>query len=264
VAADRWDDGAAYEAYIGRWSRPVAARFVDWLAIEAGARWADVGCGNGALTGTILARADPTRVTGVDPSAVFVEAARARIRDARASFAIGDAASLPLEADAMDVVVSGLVLNFIPDLAAAMHEMRRVASPGATVAAYVWDYAGRMQLIRAFWDAAIALDPGAHLLDEAVRFPICAPGPLADAFAGAGLSAVQTLAIEVPTVFTDFDDYWTPFLRGTGPAPGYVASLDEDARIELRDRLHSVLPTEPDGRIHLVARAWAVRGRTDR
>jgi hypothetical protein len=155
------------------------------------------------------------------------------------------------------------VLNFILDLVDALRDMRRIAVPGATVAAYVWDYAIRMQLIRTFWDAVVALDPAAQSLDEAVRFPICAPGPLAAAFQAAGLSAVETEAIEVPTVFADFDDYWTPFLRATGPAPGYVASLDDDATTALRDRLRSNLPTEPDGSIRLIARAWAVRGRAD-
>jgi SAM-dependent methyltransferase len=261
VADDRWDDGDAYEAYIGRWSRPVAARFVDRLAIASGARWLDVGCGSGALTATILARADPAAVTGVDPSSAFVETARGRIQDARASFLVGSAASLPLDDDSVDVVASGLVLNFVPDLAAALGEMRRVAAPGATVAAYVWDYASGMQLIRTFWDAAVALDPAVRSLDEAVRFPVCAPEPLADAFEAAGLSAIETAAVEVPTVFADFDDYWTPFLRATGPAPGYVASLDDDARLALRDMLRADLPTEPDGSIRLVARAWAVRGR---
>ncbi|HEY4189890.1 MAG TPA: methyltransferase domain-containing protein [Candidatus Limnocylindrales bacterium] len=258
---DAWHDRDAYEAYIGRWSRAVASPFVDWLAVAAGSRWVDVGCGSGALTETILDRADPAEVSAVDPSPAFVEAARRRVGDARARFAIGDAATLPLEAGSRDAVVSGLVLNFVPDLVAAMGEMRRVAEPGATVASYVWDYADGMGLIRTFWDAAVALHPGARPLDEAVRFPICAPGPLARAFEDAGLSAVETVAIEVATTFIDFDDYWTPFLRATGPAPAYVASLDDDSRRALRDRLRSSLPTDSDGSISLVARAWAVRGR---
>ena len=261
VAGDRWDDGDAYEAYIGRWSRPVAARFVDWLAVARGARWVDVGCGSGALTEAILERADPATVSGVDPSAAFVESARGRVRDRRARFVVGDAASLPLDDDSVDVVVSGLVLNFVPDLPDALREMRRVSAPGATVAAYVWDYAARMELVRAFWDAAVALDPAAHPLDEAVRFPICAPDLLADAYEAAGLTDVETGAIEVPTVFRDFDDYWSPFLRGIGPAPGYVASLDDDAAIALRERLRADLLAGSDGSIRVIARAWAVRGR---
>jgi SAM-dependent methyltransferase len=261
VAPDRWGDGEAYEVYIGRWSRPVAARFVDWLAITPRARWVDIGCGTGALTEAILARADPASVTGVDPSAGFVEAARGRLLDARARFVVGDAASVPLEDRSAEVVVCGLVLNFVPDLTAAMREMHRVMAPGGTLAGYVWDYAGRMELLRRFWDAAIALDPAASSMDEGVRFPICAPESLRLAFEGARLVDVDVVAIDVPTVFRDFDDYWIPFLRGIGPAPGYVASLGEGERTALRERLRADLPARSDGSIQLVARAWAVRGR---
>ena len=190
-----------------------------------------------------------------------MDTARGRVRDNAARFAVGDAASLPLHDHSVDVVVSGLVLNFVPDLPDALREMRRVSAPGATLAAYVWDYAARMDLLRTFWDAAVALDPAAQPLDEAVRFPICAPVPLADAFGAAGLTDVETAAIEVPMAFRDFDDYWSPFLRGIGPAPGYVASLDDDAATALRERLRADLPTESDGSIRLMARAWAVRGR---
>ena len=261
MAPDRWGDGEAYEAYVGRWSRPVATRFVDWLAIVPRARWVDVGCGTGALTEAILARADPVSVIGVDPSAGFVEAARGRLPDVRARFVVGDAASLPLEEGSADVLVSGLVLNFVPDPVSAMREMRRVVAPGATLAAYVWDYAGGMELLRQFWDAAVALDPVARALDEGARFPICSPGPLRRAFEAAGLVDVDVAAIDVPTVFRGFDDYWAPFLRGIGPAPGYVASLGEGERTALRERLRVDLPARSDGSIELVARAWAVRGR---
>ena len=159
-----------------------------------------------------------------------------------------------------DVVVAGLVLNFVPDPVVALAEMRRVARPGGVIAAYVWDYAGKMELMRYFWDAAVALDPGALELDEGRRFPLAAPGPLRAAFEGAGLEAVDVRSIDVPTVFASFDDYWTPFLSGVGPAPGYVVGLDDRARSALRDRLQATLPIASDGSIHLIARAWAVRG----
>jgi SAM-dependent methyltransferase len=260
VAPDRWADSDAYEAYIGRWSRPVAARFIDWLAIPPRARWVDIGCGTGALSGTILAHADPRSVIGVDPSADFIEAARERQPDVRARFVIGSAATLPIDDDSAEVVVSGLVLNFIPDLALAMREMVRVGASGAIIAAYVWDYAGRMELLRRLFDAAVALDPAAVAHDEGVRFPICSPDPLRRVFDAAGLVDVVVEAIEVPMVLRDFDDYWTPFLSGVGPAPGYVAALEEDQRVALRERLRATLPMRPDGSIHLVTRAWAVRG----
>jgi SAM-dependent methyltransferase len=158
------------------------------------------------------------------------------------------------------VVISGLVLNFVPDAAAAVAEMVRVVRPGGTVAAYVWDYAGQMQLMRYFWDSAVALNPAARDLDEGRRFPLCQPGPLAALFRMAGLAHVQTCAVEVPTIFRDFADYWSPFLGGQFPAPDYAMSLDEAQRGALRDHLRTHLPIAADGSIALVARAWAVRG----
>ncbi|MDO8484770.1 MAG: class I SAM-dependent methyltransferase [Candidatus Limnocylindrales bacterium] len=262
AVGDRWTGGDDYDAYVGRWSRGVAAQFVDWLEIPPARRWVDVGCGTGALAATILARAAPESVVGVDPSAAFVAHAASAIADPRARFQEGGAASLPLEDHWAAAVASGLVLNFVADLGAALREMVRVAQQRAIVAGYVWDYAGEMQLIRRFWDAAVDLDPTAAAKDEGVRFPICAPEPLRHAFEGAGLEAVEVRPIEVPTVFREFDDYWAPFLTGVGPAPGYAAGLDEASRNRLRERLRATLPTKPDGSIHLVARAWAVRGQT--
>jgi SAM-dependent methyltransferase len=260
VAVDRWTGGDDYEAYVGRWSRPVAEQFVEWLAIPAGGNWVDVGCGTGALSGEILRRSAPAALVGVDPSAAFVAYALATIGDPRAGFLVGSASALPVANRWADAVVAGLVLNFVPDIRAALHEMARVASPRAVVGGYVWDYADGMQLIRRFFDAAVELDPAAVAQDEGVRFPICAPGPLGDAFKSAGLERVAVRSIEVATVFSDFDDYWTPFLNGVGPARGYVVGLDEGSRAELCERLRATLPTEADGSIHLMARAWAVRG----
>jgi SAM-dependent methyltransferase len=261
VPGDRWTGGDDYEAYIGRWSRQVAPRFIDKLAMSPGARWLDVGCGTGALTEAILDRAAPSSVLGVDPSAEFVEAAARMQTDRRARFEVADAAALPVESGSVDVVVSGLVLNFVPDVAGGLTEMRRVAVSGGTVAAYVWDYAGRMDLLRRFFDAAIAVDPSAAAHDEGVRFPICAPGSLLDAFEGAGFTAVDVHAIDIPTRFRDFEDYWAPFLTGVGPAPGYAVSLDPKTQAALRERLRSTLPTAADGSIDLIARAWAIQGR---
>jgi SAM-dependent methyltransferase len=258
---DRWSSGSDYESYIGRWSRLVAAAFLDRLEIPPGRRWLDLGCGTGALTGTILAACDPSMVVGVDPSAAFVAHAQATITDRRASFHVGDATQTGLDYAHVDVVVSGLVLNFVPDLGAALAEARRVVRPAGAVAGYVWDYADGMQLLRRFWDAAVALDPTVRHLDEGVRFPTAAAEPLASAFEAAGLEAVETWAIEVPTVFADFDDLWTPFLRGTGPAPAYVASLDAVGRDALRERLRASVAVGEDGPVRLSAGAWAVQGR---
>jgi SAM-dependent methyltransferase len=257
---DVWAVGAGYERYVGRWSRPVAGDFLTWLDIPSGGRWLDVGCGTGALSQHILARHEPAALVGVDSSEGFVAHARAHIPDQRAEFRVGDARELPVENGTFDATVSGLVLNFVPDQAKAVSEMRRATRPGGTVAVYVWDYAGEMQLMRRFWDAAVGLNPAAGELDEARRFPICRPEALSTLFADAGLDAVETRAIDVPTMFADFDDYWSPFLGGQGPAPGYCMSLAEPDRLLLRERIKASLPPDKDGRIRLIARAWAVQG----
>ena len=258
--SDVWAAGDAYEPYVGRWSRLVAHRFLEWLSVPSGEAWLDVGCGTGALTQAVIERAAPGRIVGIDPSDGFLAHARARCADGRARFQTGDAQALPFADRSFDAVASGLVLNFVPDPAKAMREMARVAAPGGCVAVYVWDYAGEMQLIRRFWDEAVALDPSAKDLDEGCRFPMCAPDRLRQLFADTGLGAIDGTAIDVPTVFKDFDDYWSPFLGGQGPAPGYCMALDSGRRERLRERLRATLPVEVDGGIRLIARAFATRG----
>lgn len=255
-----WASGAAYEPYVGRWSRLVAREFVEWLNIPPSARWLDVGCGTGALAQTILAQANPAEVHGIDPSDGYLALARDQLRDERVRFDVGDARNLPLESDDYDVVVSGLVLNFIPDIQAGISETVRVARPGGAVAAYVWDYTGKMELMRYFWDAAVELKPEDRERDEGRRFPICQPKPLKKLFQGAGLRNVEVRSLGVPTHFRDFDDYWTPFLGGQFPAPDYARSLSEEGRAALRDRIREALPNDDDGSIKLIARAWGVRG----
>lgn len=260
---EAWAVGAAYEPYVGRWSRLVARELLDWIQVPAGCGWLDVGCGTGALSETILARGAPRAVLGVDRSEGFVVHARTRVADPRARFEVGDAQALPVPDGAFDAVVSGLVLNFVAEPARMAAEMARAARRRGSVALYVWDYGAGMELIRFFWDAARELDPRAAALDEGVRFPICAPVPLAALLAAAGLSGVETRAIDVPTRFRDFDDYWSPFLGGQGPAPTYAASLPEERRRALGERIRAALPVAPDGSIRLTARAWAVRGTKD-
>ena len=172
---DKWSAGSAYDPYVGRWSKLVAAEFIDWLDVAKGARWLDVGCGTGAVTETILDRAAPQQVVGVDSSEAFLEFARSRLNHRSIELRSGDACALPVEDGIFDVAVAGLVLNFVPEPAKAILEMKRALRPGGIVAVYVWDYAGEMQLMRRFWDAAAALDPAARELDEGRRFPICSP-----------------------------------------------------------------------------------------
>jgi SAM-dependent methyltransferase len=252
---DAWTSDQAYEPYIGRWSRLVASRFLHWLPDGPAATWCDLGCGTGALAHAILAGEQPARVLGIDPSREYLAAA---LRGGAVDVAVGSATAIPARAGVFDRVVSALMLNFVPSPGDALAEMRRVARPGGVVAAYVWDYAEGMELIRTFWDAAVALDPAAVELDEARRFPLCRPEPLRALFEEAGLGDLDVAPIDVPTVFTDFDDLWRPFLGGQGPAPGYVASLAPLLRDALRDSLRGALP---DRAIALRARAWAVRGR---
>jgi SAM-dependent methyltransferase len=238
----------------------VAPQVLRWLDVPPGRRWLDVGCGTGALTEAICAAAAPRTVMGVDRSPGFVAFARLRGQDTAARFAVGDALALPVAAGAFDAVVSGLMLNFIAPPEQAAAEMARAARPGGVVAAYLWDYAGKTQMLRYFWNAAAALDPAAHDLDQGRRFPLCQPAALQALFAGAGLRGVAVQPVEIEMDFRDFDDYWLPFLGGQGAAPGYVRGLSEAQRVALRERLRQSLPAALDGSIPLVGRAWAVRG----
>lgn len=258
---DAWTSAAAYEPYVGRWSRLVAREFVQWLGIPPGKRWLDIGCGTGVLSEAVLRDAAPAQIRGIDRSASYIAYVQHHIQDERASFATGDAQALPVDDAAYDVAVSGLVLNFVAQPDRAVAEMARAVTPDGVVALYVWDYAGKMQMMRHFWNAAAALDPKAYDLDEGRRSPICNPDVLTDVFWNAHLSDIEVRAIDVATDFKDFDDYWTPLLGQQGTVPTYLKSLTEEQRVAVRERVRAGLPFALDGSIPLVARAWAVRGR---
>lgn len=259
---DAWMAGDAYDAYMGRWSRKVAPRFIDWLALAPGLSWIEVGCGTGALSAAIVAHADPLKLLAVEPSAGFLAQARINVVDPRVTFASGDALNLPAEAASCDVAVAGLVLNFVAARDQALAEMRRVVRPGGIVAFYVWDYpGGGQQFVRAFWQAVATIDPAAaEQHSEATRFHFCTRDALRALAETAGLARVDSTAIEIETRFRDFSDYWTPFTRGTGPAPGYCAQLPQAQRDRLERQLRDTLPFAADGSIPLTARAWAVKG----
>jgi len=256
--SDTWERGSPYEQYVGRWSRQVAPPFLSWLGLPAGRKWLDVGCGTGALCAAIVDRCAPASVAGVEPSEGFLKTAKENLGN-RATLHQGSATAIPLGDASVDVVVSGLVLNFVPDPRAGVLEMARVTADGGTIAAYVWDYAGKMDLMRLFWDAAVELDPGAAKLDEGLRFPLCRPDALEQLFESAGLDDVDVQPIDIPTPFASFEDYWRPFLGGQGPAPAYAMSLAEPARARLRERIKERMPAAQDGALPLTARAWAVR-----
>jgi SAM-dependent methyltransferase len=257
---EAWGRGDSYEPYVGRWSRLVAREFIRWIAVPENSQWLDVGCGTGALSQTILEQANPKKVKGIDRSESYAEFARSKVDDPRVEFEVGNAQTLPFGRKSFDVAVSGLVLNFVPQPDQMIAEMARVVSKGGTVALYVWDYAGKMQMMRHFWNAVTALDPAARDLDEGKRFPICNPNSLKNLLQNVGLSEVEVHPIDIPTDFKDFNDYWSPFLGGQGPAPGYAMSLNEEQRARLRQRIYNSLPFALDGSIPLTARAWAVRG----
>lgn len=260
--ADRWHSGEAYERYMGRWSRQLAPRFLQWLGAPAARRWLDVGCGTGALCSAVLEHCAPSALIGVDPSAGFLATARGLL-PAHVVLQQAAAGQLPLPDASVDVVVSALVLNFVTDAPAALREMARVVASGGCVAACVWDYARKMALIRSYWNAAAQLGLLAPGLDQGERFALCQPEALAAAFSAAGLQRVEVVAIEIEMHFVDFDDYWNPFLGGQGPAPAHAMSLDEPARARLRECLRASLAARPDGTFVLGARAWAARGWVD-
>lgn len=249
-----------YERRVGRWSRIACRMFLDWLALERGLRWLDVGSGPGATTLEILERSSPSSVVALEPTDAL-DVARVRIADPRITFLLGSAEAIELPNASFDVVVSGLVLNHLKDKTKAMQEMVRVTHPGGTIAGYVWDYGGEMQMMRLLWEAAIALDPAALEKSQGKKFSMCKPGPLTELFQSAGLADVTVHAVDAPTVFRDFDDFWVPMTTGDGSIVDYVNALPEDRRTALRERLRATLPKSPDGTIPLIARAFCVRGR---
>jgi SAM-dependent methyltransferase len=221
-----WTHAAEYEAHIGRWSRIAARQFVAWLSVRPGSRWLDAGCGTGALTQAIVDLAMPVSVTGVDASAPFIELARERVFDERASFVVGDACALSMRTRSYEAAVAGLLLQSVGDPSVAVAELARVLGPGDVAGAYVWDFAGEMQLLRRFWDAAIAIDPAAALHDVGARYAMCRPEVLLALFQGAAQ---------------------------------YMASLTPAAQGTIRDRVRASIPSS-EAPFELVARAWAVRG----
>lgn len=258
---DAWAQGANYDLYMGRWSRLVAAEFIDWMGIAPGARWCDFGSGTGALTEAVASRAAPAEAIGIDPSEGFISYARRRYRATRTlRFVTGSTEDMPDDLGALNVAVSGLVVNFVPDPVSFLRCMADAVRPDGRAGFYVWAYpGGGLQFVDRFWKAAVALDRDAGGLDEAVRFPDCTESGLQKMVALAGWVDPEFRAIEVPTVFDDFEDFWHPFTLGTGPAPGYAASLSPEARAALRDRLEAEMGGP--GKITMTARAWAVKTR---
>jgi SAM-dependent methyltransferase len=254
-------DTDAYERFMGRWSRRLAPEFVAFAGVRDGEHVIDVGCGTGALAETIAATFPHARVVGIDPSEAFVAAAKQR-GSGRVHYEVGRAGRIEFVAREFDRVLSLLVFNFLNDPAACLDDMRRVTRPGGTIAAAVWDYGEGMQMLGAFWDEVAAVDPGAADRHERTM-PFCRFGELGALWRAAGLADVEEHPLTIEQRFASFDDYWSPFSGGVGPAGAYVASLSEGERASLGERVRARLlgAGGADRAFTLEARAWAVRGR---
>jgi SAM-dependent methyltransferase len=259
---DSWQSANAYEKFMGRWSTLVAQKFLSWLAITPARSWLDVGCGTGSLTKLIVEAYQPKEIFSIDSSGDFISYAQHSITNPSVHFKVGLAQSLDLDSNSIDAIVSGLVLNFVPQPKVAISEMLRVTKPGGTIGVFLWDYADGMQMLRYFWDAAIELDNNAKEFDEGIRFPLCQEGQLESLIRESDLKQVEATAIEVKTAFKNFDDYWQPFLGSVGPGPKYTMSLNQEDRQKLEEKLRKSLPIDDNGSISLIARAWAVKGTT--
>ncbi len=247
VAAD------AYDRFMGRYSRLLAPPFADFASVIAGHRAVDVGCGPGALTEELVTRLGAASVSAVDPSEPFVTAARERLPGV--DIRVAPAESLPFEDATFDVALAQLVVHFMADPISGLGEMRRVTRQGGLVAACVWDHAGGHGPLGVFWAAAHELDPAVH--DES-DLPGAREGHLAELFTAAGMRDVHDRTLEVTRDHPTFEDWWEPFTGGVGPAGAYVASLDDDRRVALRERCRALLPAAP---FRVAVRAWAARGR---
>jgi SAM-dependent methyltransferase len=256
-----WTNAGAYEAFMGRWSRPLAEAAVASLALPPELRWLDVGCGTGATTQAILTVADPREVTGIDPSADFLATAAERVRDPRVRFESGTIQALPVPDGEYDAVVSGLVLLFLPDPLAGVVEMARAARDGGTVCSYLWDVDSEDQFSMYFHKAATDLDPAAPIWETSMNRALGKPEPMRALFDGAGLASVTVDEVVIPTVFADFDDYWLPcLLDGPTPVQRYARSLTAGQQAALREHLRSILPIAADGSVPLFGHAWLARG----
>lgn len=259
-AAYRASDGAAYDRFLGRWSRRLAEPFIDFACLQPHGPVLDVGCGTGSLAAMLVARAPGRTIVGADLSPSYLQQAH---RNAPTGlYAAADAARLALRDAAFAASLAQLVLNFVPDPASAVAEMRRVTWPGGTVAASVWDFRGGLVYQRLFWDTASGIDESAaRARDRLFATPLATAEGLVRLWTEAGLREVVTESITIRMDYDSFEDYWQPLLGGQGPVGAYVTGLDEGRRTLVRERVRlAYLAGGSDGMRSMAATAWAVRG----
>jgi SAM-dependent methyltransferase len=255
-----FSEAEAYERFMGRWSRRLANPFLKFAGPKYGGRVLDVGSGTGSLTLAVFEEGPATRVVGIDPSPAYVAYARARVGGANAAFEQGDAQHLRFPDGSFDAALALLVVNFIPDRTAAVREMARVTRPGGVVAAAVWDYSNGMEMLRVFWDEAVASSPASESKDER-HMPVCRPGELSALWKSQGLLDVREEPLVIALAFDTFEEFWSPFCEKQGPAGAHVASLSEAQRRDLEQRLRRrLLGDGQDRAIEMKARAWVVKG----
>jgi SAM-dependent methyltransferase len=255
---------AGYEHFMGRWSRQLAPAYIAFAGAKNGDRILDVGTGTGSLAAALESSMPASEIVGVDPSEGFIAYAQKNATSPRAQFEVGDAQVLRFKNASFDSTMALLVLNFVPDHNKAAAEMRRVTRPGGIASACVWDYDAGMQMLRFFWDEAIALAPAIEPKDER-HMKLSRQGQLGDLWRKTGLTDVREEPLTIEQHYSSFGDYWEPFTRGAGPGGAYVVSLSEDRRQQLEARIRMrLLGDRPDGPFTLKAKTWCVRGEVPR
>lgn len=253
----KFNDGSAYEQYMGKWSKLVGDVFIQWLTPSSELKWLDVGCGNGAFTENIIASCSPSSVDGVDPSKEQIEFARSNLDSSLTKFIQGDAMELPYPDNSFDIAVMPLVIFFVPDPEKGVAEMARVVRAGGIVSAYAWDMMGGgfpyMKLIDEIRSMGIEIPVPPN--PNASRLEI-----MKDLWTHSRLTSIETKEITVQRTYSNFDEYWSIVLKGPSVG-GILSSMKSDESIFIKDRMSKLLPSDSNGRITFSARANAIKGK---